>query len=167
MALGLVVRLSCRAVFGAGDLAECFADALIERHWLANERRDQIMLALHEALANAVIHGNLGLGSGDVLDIQAFIAQGQTIERRLDDPAYGLLPITLIATPKDQGVVVSVQDSGSGFTAPPAISDPNDMEPESKHGRGMGLMRVSSDGMHYEDQGRRVVLFFGADGTPS
>ena len=164
---GLLLRLSSRTIFASGDLGESFTDAMIDRHWLDAARRDHMILALHEALANAVIHGSLDISNNDVLDIQSFIQQGNAIENRIDDPVYGLMPITLTAQKVDTGLEVTIHDCGRGFIAEECWRNPDDLAPELKHGRGMGLMQVSSDAMHYEDHGRKVVLLFEAGDNPS
>ena len=165
--MGLVVRLSSVTAFEDGDLGSVFVDSLIARNWLLPERRDHAVLAMHEALANAVIHGNLGIEGGNATTIDDFREQGLLISRRIGDPAFSQLAVTLMAVADHHGVEISIQDCGNGFS-----KDLNDddvgvaqISPLAKKGRGMGLMRSSSDGVRYEDNGRRVVLFYAKE-TP-
>ena len=162
---GLAVRLSSISFFEDDGVPSIFVDSLIDRQWLSAKRRDDAILVLHEALANAIIHGNFGIEGGNATDPDSFREQGLLITRRLTDPDYGHLPVTLSARLIDQGLEISVQNCGEGFT-------PNfDLDlhaiamisPLAKKGRGLGLMQDSSDGIRYEDRGCRLVIFFSRD----
>jgi len=157
---GLVLRLSSRTIFEGDDPGSDFIEAIINRTWLAQERRDSAQLAIHEALANAVIHGNFGISGGNATTPDAFREQGLLITSRLSDPAFSNLPVTLSAHVNSQGLEISVQDCGSGFSAAQSDYSGSDIPPSAKKGRGLSLMQASSDELRHEDNGRRVVLFF-------
>lgn len=90
-------------------------------------------IALREALANAVIHGN---GSDPEKNI--FV-------RCYGDPSGGLM--------------VLVRDAGPGFE-PTDVPDPRGNDRiELDHGRGLFLMRALMDRMEYRRNGREVLLF--------
>ncbi len=90
-----------------------------------------VRLALDEALANAVKHGNAGDGSKQVM-------------------------IDLDATP--QRVVISIEDQGPGFV-PEALPDPTADENLSRpNGRGVMLMQAYMTHVEYNDSGNRVTL---------
>jgi serine/threonine-protein kinase RsbW len=90
-----------------------------------------VRLALDEALANAVKHGNAGDASKQVM-------------------------IDLDATPKR--VVVSIEDQGPGFV-PEALPDPTADENLSRpNGRGVMLMQAYMTHVEYNDSGNRVTL---------
>ena len=89
-----------------------------------------IEMALHEALANAVVHGNQ------------------------EDPNK-LVEIACRCS-IDGEVSITVRDQGPGFDSR-SIPDPTDPENQmSAHGRGIYLMRASMDHVHFE-QGGAVV----------
>ena len=159
---GLTLRLSSAAIFDNGLAGEIFVDALVNRHWLPEDRRDRAILAIHEALANAVIHGNFEISGGNATSLNGFREQGLLIASRMTDPAYGPRPITLTANVTPLGLEIAIQDCGKGFPAPSAHLDPSSMHvaPTDKKGRGLGLMQESADELRHEDGGRRTVLFF-------
>lgn len=91
-----------------------------------------IELALREALANAVVHGNRE-------------DAGKKVHVRCDCGS-------------DLGVSLVVRDEGVGFD-PGAVPDP--LAPENvdaEHGRGILLMRQFMDEIHYEHGGREVHM---------
>ncbi len=97
-----------------------------------SERAD-LEIAIREALANAVFHGNRA------------------------DPAKKVhVQCSLSRT---TGMRVAIRDEGSGFD-PDAIPDPRDDERLFlHHGRGLFLMRELLDRVEHRNGGREVVLF--------
>lgn len=90
-------------------------------------------IALHEALANAVVHGN---------------AEHDRKEVRLR--CYGL---------PDRAMIVAIRDEGSGFD-PEVVPDPRETDRRMMpHGRGLFLMRELLDHLAYRKGGREVVLY--------
>jgi serine/threonine-protein kinase RsbW len=97
------------------------------------EAKPEIEIALREALANAVFHGNDGDASKGV-HIRVYGA-----------PKWGLLLI--------------VRDEGPGFR-PESVPDPRDPDRlELPHGRGIFLMHELMDALDYRKDGREVILF--------
>jgi serine/threonine-protein kinase RsbW len=98
-------------------------------------------IALREALANAMIHGNQ-----------------RSADKRVALRSY--------AEP-DVGILVVVRDEGPGFD-PHAVPDPRqDDRMHLHHGRGLFLMRSLMDRVEYRKGGREVVLFKGWGGERS
>jgi serine/threonine-protein kinase RsbW len=94
-------------------------------------------IALREALANAVIHGNKNAPDKQVL-LRAY------------------------AEPEG-GVLVAVRDEGEGFD-PGDVPDPRSAERIFlAHGRGIFLMRELMDHVEHRKGGREVVLFKSCD----
>lgn len=96
-------------------LAEEVAGALISCYALSDQDRDFALLAIHEAVANAIVHGN-----------------------RQDPRRVVSLRFTL----EPHGFSVEVQDQGDGFR-PEAVPDPT--KPENllnPHGRGLLFIRT-------------------------
>jgi serine/threonine-protein kinase RsbW len=93
----------------------------------------EMEIALREALANAVIHGNQSVPDKSVL------------VRCYCDPGVGLL--------------IAIRDQGPGFV-PEAVPDPRSAERvELTHGRGIFLMRELMDHVEHRKGGREVVLY--------
>lgn len=97
------------------------------------EHKAEIEIALREALANAVFHGNKSEADKKVL-VRAYC-----------DPSRGL--------------IIAVRDEGAGFD-PAAVPDPRSKDRiQLTHGRGIFLMRELMDHVEHRKGGREVVLF--------
>lgn len=118
--------------------------------------RTRIGVALGEALANALFHGNLEIASesrGE--DNAAYLA---LIERRRRELPYRDRRIWVEVTLSPQEAVFSVRDEGSGFD-PAALPDPTDpANLERTCGRGILLMRTFMDEVIFNAQGNEVTL---------
>jgi serine/threonine-protein kinase RsbW len=98
----------------------------------ASDQEPDLEIALREALANAVIHGN-----GEDKDKDIFVR------------CYGGSRKTL----------VMVRDEGPGFE-PTEIPDPRGNDRlQLDHGRGLFLMRALMDQVEYRRRGCEVLLF--------
>jgi anti-sigma regulatory factor (Ser/Thr protein kinase) len=119
-------------------------------------RETKLTIALHEALTNAVIHGNLGISSelkerGDDEFLRA-------VQARLADPAHATRVVDVRASYDGRAARWVLHDQGSGFDAPEALRKLEDPDPFLPSGRGMLLIKAFTDEMQYEDGGRRLVL---------
>jgi serine/threonine-protein kinase RsbW len=93
----------------------------------------EMEIALREALANAVIHGNKSAAEKTVL------------LRCYCDPERGLL--------------IAIRDEGKGFL-PDEVPDPRAAERvHLTHGRGIFLMRELMDHVEHRKGGREVLLY--------
>ena len=98
----------------------------------SDERLTDLEIALVEALANAIEHGNKG-------------RRGRKVFLR----CYG---------GPDVGVLVVVRDQGPGFD-PEMVPDPRSADRLTlRHGRGLLLMRELTDRVEYRKSGREVLL---------
>jgi serine/threonine-protein kinase RsbW len=117
------------------DALEKAVDELVElaREVKCNEKHlEQVELALREALTNAIIHGNR------------------------QDPNKKVM-VRCFCQPH-RGLLVSVDDEGSGFD-PKQVPDPTQAERLLEtHGRGLFLMRRLVDRVRISRSGRRVTL---------
>lgn len=110
-----------------GDIVRSAKGTALQKH------RAEIEIALREALANAVLHGNQSDAAKKVL-VRAYC-----------DP--------------EQGIIIAVRDEGPGFD-PAKVPDPrNEDRLELSHGRGIFLMRELMDHVEHRKGGREVVLF--------
>jgi anti-sigma regulatory factor (Ser/Thr protein kinase) len=127
-------------------------------------RTNRLTIALHEALTNSVIHGNLGISSelkerGD----QAF---AEAVASRCADPAFASRPVDVLASYDGQTARWVFTDQGAGFDVEAALNrlDNKDPDPLRPSGRGLFLMRAFVDEMHYDNGGRRVTLVLRGSG---
>ena len=115
------------------DAVEVLKDivAAVEKADYRREAIFAVRLALDEALANAVKHGND------------------------NDPTK---KVTVELDVNDERVVVSVQDQGPGFI-PEQLPDPTADENLSRpNGRGVMLMQAYMTEVGYNDSGNKVIL---------
>jgi len=107
--------------------------AIARRCHCLPEAEPDLEIALREALANAIIHGN---------------ALRRT--KRIFLRCYG--------SPR-AGMLILVRDEGPGFD-PNGVPDPRDAERvELDHGRGLLLMRELMDYIEFRKGGREVLLY--------
>jgi anti-sigma regulatory factor (Ser/Thr protein kinase) len=162
---GLLTLILTTATAYACDPGTAFTDAMISRGLINPLRRRDIRLALHEAMANGIEHGNLALPPCANLTPDAFIERASVVEARLASPSFGGRPIILSATAHAGAVEIAVKDCGAGFLPGQVIQA---VAPDSApvggrlalSGRGISFMREHCDGFRHEDGGRRAVLSF-------
>lgn len=100
----------------------------------APEELDAMELALREALANAILHGNHS------------------------DPSKKVIIACFCECAAPAGVLLVVRDEGAGFD-PSQVPDPTTAQAiHSTHGRGIFLMRQFMDGVRFRDNGCEVEL---------
>lgn len=104
---------------------------------LDTDEHPELEIALREAVANAIIHGN-DLGDGKQVFVRCYGAPGQ-------------------------GAMFLVRDEGPGFD-PGDVPDPRAADrKELHHGRGVFLMRELMDFVAYRRGGREVLLYKACD----
>lgn len=116
----------------------------------------RISIALHEALANALYHGNLELGSElREQDPQAF---HELAERRASEPPYRDRRLAIEARLSPLEAVIVIRDQGPGFD-PTRVANPTDEgNLERISGRGLLLMRTFLDEVAFNATGNEVTL---------
>ena len=128
---------------------------------LSNEESLKLDLALQEAIANAVEHGNLELSSKlrEEFDAEGRDLYAKLKEERLKDNRYAARLIFVSAYADDKEVKVVVRDEGNGFQVN-SSEDTNILETNIDlpkcSGRGLILIRAASDAVRYNDVGNQV-----------
>jgi anti-sigma regulatory factor (Ser/Thr protein kinase) len=121
-------------------------------------RAGKVLLALHEALTNAIVHGNLELSSdlkerGDNVFVEA-------LAERTADPRYNQRVVDVEMDYDGARCRWTLTDEGQGFDVERVVGtaepEPEDLLRPS--GRGILLMKAFLDEVHFEAGGRRVVL---------
>lgn len=153
---GLYMALSTSTAYG-GEPAHLFCVELAHRLGLSPEARDNIELALHEAIVNGLLHGNLEVSSYGRDTMDGFAEYCHTVDAHLHDPDLSARPLEVFATWTDQHIEISVVDCGRGYDpdALPANHDPN-----RKSGRGLLLIREIADSTRVSEGGRRMTMRF-------
>src|SRR3954453_13842831 len=118
--------------------------------------RMRVGIALHEALLNAIQHGNLELNS-DLREENEGVFRDLGEERRRRSP-YRERRVHVRATLSRSEAVYVVEDEGPGFD-PATIPDPTDpANLERVGGRGLMLIRPFMDEVSHNDKGNSITL---------
>ena len=121
-------------------------------------RSNNVVLALHEALTNSVIHGNLELSSD--LKERGDNAFAEALAERAADPRYATRPVEVHFDYDGEHCRWTFTDQGKGFDVGRALARPEPSDPQAmlSSGRGILLMRAFLDNVRYELGGRRAIL---------
>ena len=111
---------------------EKFVENICDEYNINNSYFGNILIALTEAVDNAIIHGNKNNSSKQV---------------------------SLVFVSKPEGLSFSITDQGDGFDIT-NITDPTDIDQDEIKGRGIFLLRSLSDELHYTNNGKTVELIF-------
>jgi anti-sigma regulatory factor (Ser/Thr protein kinase) len=118
--------------------------------------QSQVAIALEEALTNALIHGNLEIGSEWRDDSSA--RYYELINTRPNHAPYRDRRVHFDALLSRKGLRFVVRDEGPGFDIG-NLPDPRDpANLEKPYGRGVLLMRHYMDRVVYNDVGNQVTM---------
>lgn len=136
-------------------LAMLFCDALIAQGFIGTRAKSGILLALQEAVANGVVHGNLELHSPRRAfeNMRAYWAE---IRTRLTDPVKARRRITLDAHIRETRIVITITDQGRGYN-PDLVQHRDASRP---HGKGLKLIWQLSLAGDVGQGGRQHTLTF-------
>lgn len=114
--------------------------------------------ALYEALANAIIHGNLGLDSSLRGSAEELRDYRTALAHALSDPHRAMRRVVITCCPHGDRVLrLTVRDHGDGWDAERRLTAP---VTTAKSGRGLEMIRQVAAAVHSEDQGRLLVMDF-------
>ncbi len=134
-----------------------YAHEELERIGFGDEAvRDQIGVALLEAVHNSIIHGNLEIPS-EVRD-EGSAPFHELIRRRGGEPPYASRRVVCEAVATRERVSYLVEDEGPGFD-PAAVPDPTAPDNIDRvRGRGLMLIRTFMDQVEFNDRGNQIRL---------
>lgn len=141
------------------DVSAAITGAMLRQGLITAEMVSRLRTALHEAVANALIHGNLELPSPRREDVNDFVAFGEAITARLADPAYaGRRLAVAVCTGPDPatGVRLHIRNEGPGFD-PVALPPRERRNPDRAHG-GWALILAGCDHAAFSPDGRTLTL---------
>lgn len=121
-------------------------------------RSNKLVIALVEAITNSVIHGNLGLSSE--LKERNDNSFAEALAMRTADQRYASRQVDIEALFDGNSCRWVITDEGSGFDVEAVLKRSESEDPELMlaSGRGILMMRSFLDDVHYEMDGRRIVL---------
>lgn len=153
---GFYLSLTTGTAYGL-RCAVLICDELARRGALPAERRSNVELCLHEAIANAIVHGNLGIPSAAKNQPQGYRVFNQLVREKLDDPTVTSRRLDLFCRWNAQGIVIAVVDQGAGFDVELA---PAAVDGKARSGRGFVFMRALASRVTVTDGGRCTLLQF-------
>ena len=118
----------------------------------------EVKLALYEAFANAMEHGNLEISFEE--KTAAMDAPGgirALLQRRLADPELAGRKVFVRAEYRDDAVGYVVRDEGTGFDYRRRLSQPM-AETTALHGRGLKMIEFYMDEVAWNDCGNEVRM---------
>ncbi len=130
-----------------------FCRALTGRAGLSGACAGDMEVAVHEAVINGIIHGNLEISAYFPRSHREIDAYGRTVSSRLADPRFGGRRIEVSARLREGAAEVSVRDSGAGYADP--FGDPG----QPLH-RGLRLIRALAQSVDVSGGGRRITMGF-------
>lgn len=118
----------------------------------------RLLVALHEALSNALIHGNLELSSE--LKERDDASFAEALAQRAADPALAERVVDILVDYDGERCRWIVTDQGPGFNVENVLASIDQYQPQDllHNGRGILMMRSFMDEVRYEAGGRRLIL---------
>ena len=114
-------------------------------------------VALREALANAIYHGNLELSS-DLREEDGGRPYDELAARRRRTPPYCDRRVAVLVRRTDEELVCVVTDEGPGFD-PASLPDPMGADfLDRPHGRGLLLIRSLMDEVAHNERGNVITM---------
>jgi serine/threonine-protein kinase RsbW len=110
---------------------EQFVEEITDEYLLHDTYFGNILIALSEAVENAILHGNRG-----------------NMEKKL----------IIYLEPKKEGLWISVADQGEGFDFNAAMA--NESLYESSERKGLALIRKIADEVRFKNKGRVIEMLF-------
>lgn len=122
----------------------------------------RIGLALHEALRNAMHHGNLELSSE--LRAEDDGAYYRLAEERRKQPPYRERRVHVRAVESQTESCYTIRDEGLGFDTEKVRYDPSDLSHlERPSGRGLFLIRTFMHDVQFNDRGNQITMLHRRD----
>lgn len=123
----------------------------------------KVALSLHEALTNAIVHGNLEISS-DLKEGDGSLF-AEMLATRTTDEQFASRTVEITSDRNHERFEWSITDEGPGFDVDTITARGEANEPSTlASGRGLILMKAFMDDVRYELGGRRVVMTLGNDG---
>lgn len=139
------------------DLAHAVRGALERAAGIHGVAAADFEACLHEAVSNALIHGNLGVGSALRQTVETCGEFSALIEERLADPGYGGRLLCLRIARIGCALLVTVGDEGAGM--PHGVPKITLEQAQAKAtGRGLALIRSLTEDLRHRDGGRLCVM---------
>jgi DNA-binding response OmpR family regulator len=118
----------------------------------------EIKLALYEALANALEHGNLEITYAEkTAAMESSQGIHGLIAERLEDPRFASRQIHITVSYEADQAIYAVRDEGPGFDPKPVI-ERGVADTSALHGRGITLIRHYMDDTSWNETGNEIRM---------
>lgn len=141
------------------SLMHHLTDRLVPMGFASASNIDVIAMAFHEALVNALEHGNFELDSSLKGDL--FAAEDPyTVLRakRLEDPNYAGRLVEVRLAMDTERFELEISDEGRGFDTSRVSPLPLDSVMAPHCGRGLPLILLVMDEVHFNDKGNQIRM---------
>ena len=112
-------------------------------------------LCLHEALTNALVHGNLEVPSS--VKEESWAKFNDLVEARESEPQFSERTVLLNYFATDQQLVFEIEDEGTGFDIS-KLPDPGEPASMLFSGRGILLIRMFMDEVNWNTKGNKITM---------
>ena len=142
-------------------VGKAFVEAMAIRTPMPEDLRERIYTAIQEAMMNAVLHGNLKIGSGARDSLEGLMQTHELIEQMLAVPEGARGAIRVDAIWNSKVLHVLIRDSGDGF-AKAELPSSEDIEADGQiaSGRGLSILEAICDRVVLLHGGRTIKLGF-------
>ncbi|MDA0285216.1 MAG: ATP-binding protein, partial [Planctomycetota bacterium] len=133
-------------------------DQASQLSWGESINSSRIMVPLHEALTNAIVHGNLEVSSDlkEHADADRF---SEALAIRSSQREYASRMVQIVVDYNEHCIAWSITDEGKGFDVPRVLAKAASEEPSLLlSGRGVMMMKAFMDDVCYDQGGRRVRM---------
>jgi anti-sigma regulatory factor (Ser/Thr protein kinase) len=144
-----------------GPTAEFLAERAVSCGAIDAAGAPRLIIALHEALTNAIVHGNLGISSE--LKEQPGDAFARALAERSADPVLSARQVAVRFSYDGRECRISIRDQGAGFDVESWLATHSEVADDDVtdlrcSGRGIIMMRALVDEVSWHLGGREVVL---------
>jgi anti-sigma regulatory factor (Ser/Thr protein kinase) len=132
----------------------------VEMPWGDAINGNRVTLPLHEALTNAIVHGNLEVSS-DLKESEEAQRFAEALALRSSQNEYSSRRVQIVVEYNEHRVAWTITDEGKGFDIAKVLKHAESEEPSMlASGRGVMMMKAFMDDVQYELGGRqcRMVL---------
>lgn len=141
-------------------VARAFSLGLAQRTETSNAVRANIETALQEVIANAVIHGNLGIAMTPGTSIGAVAELDDLTRRRLGDPVLAARRVRILASWTKDRIEIRVRDEGQGYSLEAARIAAERQPEDAFSGRGLKVIGRLATSYSVESGGTCFVMAF-------
>ena len=154
---GIALSLSTRTISQL-DIATILSEVIQQRFpSAASLAPGAIDLCIAEAVGNAIIHGNLGIGGEERESSEGFLSFLDAINHRLENSNLANRQVRVTVTPSLTGhLEITISDEGAGFDLSAQLD--GNAATEAKHGRGIALITKLAHSVRSQDEGRTLII---------